>query len=217
MKKVYDPQLISAAIDASKHREMLRSINAELFLAEYSPREYVVMPNDPAPMFHVIVSGVLSIIQIQEDGSHFSISHLGSDCFVGESAVLGLEDSGVCAQALTRLTSIAFYIDPWRKELLSDCTFLKEIAIASTYKLRMTALHNFSGASLQQRVLDYIRRSSVDGRLKGVEMTAFHLHCSARHLQRVLDGLVNDGVLIKTGKGTYDLAQDFKESSEAVM
>ena len=210
MKKVYDPKLVSAAIEASKHREMLRSVNAELFLTEYSPREYVVMLPDPSPMFQVVVSGVLSIIQIQEDGSHYSVSHLGNDCFVGESFILGIEDSGMCTQALTKLTCIAFYIDPVRTQLLSNCVFLREIAIASAYKARMIAVHNFSGTSLQQRLLDYIRRSDEGGRLKGVEKTAFHLHCSARHLQRVLDELVRNGTMVKIGKGTYMLTPDQK-------
>ncbi len=210
MKKVYDPELVAAAINASKHREMLRSVNAEIFLAEYNPREYVVMLPEPSPMFQIIISGELSIIQIQEDGSHYSVSHLGNDCFVGESFVLGIEDSGMCAQALTQLTCIAFYIDPVRAQLLSNCVFLREIAIASAYKARMIAVHNFSGTSLQDRLLEYIRRSSNDGRLKGVEKTAFHLHCSARHLQRVLDELVRDGTMAKTGKGAYILTSGQK-------
>ena len=62
MKKVYDPELVAAAINASKHREMLRSVNAEIFLAEYNPREYVVMLPEPSPMFQIIISGELSII-----------------------------------------------------------------------------------------------------------------------------------------------------------
>ena len=60
MKKVYDPELVTAAINASKHREMLRSVNAEIFLAEYNPREYVVMLPEPSPMFQIIISGELS-------------------------------------------------------------------------------------------------------------------------------------------------------------
>ncbi len=42
-------------------------------------------------------------------------------------------------------------------------------------------------------------------RLKGVEKAAFHLHCSPRQLQRILNDLVRDGVARKTGKGAYEL------------
>ncbi len=44
-----------------------------------------------------------------------------------------------------------------------------------------------------------------DGTLKGIERAAFHLHCSARQLQRILNEREAAGAVKRLGKGTYRL------------
>ncbi len=51
-------------------------------------------------------------------------------------------------------------------------------------------------ASLTERVMSYMKYKCDNETLKGIEQAAFHLHCSARQLQRILNqseaaGLVN--------------------------
>ena len=58
--------------------------------------------------------------------------------------------------------------------------------------------------SLKQRVLVYMKYK-CKGELRGLQQAAFHLNCSARQLQRILNQHEADGVVTKTGKGTYKL------------
>ncbi len=44
-----------------------------------------------------------------------------------------------------------------------------------------------------------------DQKLTGIEKTAFRLHCSARQLQRILSSYEEDGLVVKIGKGAYQL------------
>ena len=44
-----------------------------------------------------------------------------------------------------------------------------------------------------------------DETLKGIEQASFHLHCSARQLQRILNQSETAGLVKKLGKGTYKL------------
>ena len=54
----------------------------------------------------------------------------------------------------------------------------------------------------------------ADGLMKGVEQTAFHLHCSTRQLQRILNQYESAGLISKIGKGTYRLNSSKKEEWE---
>lgn len=60
-------------------------------------------------------------------------------------------------------------------------------------------------ASLRQRVLVYMKYK-CKGELKGLQQAAFHLNCSTRQLQRILNQHEADGIVVKTGKGAYKLA-----------
>ena len=60
-------------------------------------------------------------------------------------------------------------------------------------------------ASLTERVMSYMKYKCEDGTLKGIERAAFHLHCSARQLQRILNEREAAGAVKRLGKGTYRL------------
>ena len=62
-------------------------------------------------------------------------------------------------------------------------------------------------ASLTERLFSYMRYKCADETLRGIEQAAFHLHCSARHLQRILNQNESAGLVKKLGKGTYKLIQ----------
>ena len=62
-------------------------------------------------------------------------------------------------------------------------------------------------ATLAERVTSNMKYKCADGTLKGIEQAAFQLHCSARHLQRILNRCEAAGLVRRLGKGTYRLAQ----------
>ena len=63
-------------------------------------------------------------------------------------------------------------------------------------------------ASLTERVLSYMKYKCSDGTLKGIGQAAFHLHCSTRQLQRILNQSETAGLVKKIGKGTYQLTEN---------
>lgn len=68
----------------------------------------------------------------------------------------------------------------------------------------ITALDAAPG-SLTDRVLSYMRLKCQGGVLRGLEREAFHLHCSARQLQRIVNQLAAEGKVVRIGKGAYRL------------
>ena len=59
--------------------------------------------------------------------------------------------------------------------------------------------------SLKQRVLTYMKYKCGNGELRGLQQAAFHLNCSARQLQRILNQYEAEGKVEKIGKGAYRL------------
>ena len=51
----------------------------------------------------------------------------------------------------------------------------------------------------------YMRCKCSVNEVKGVQQAAFHLNCSSRQLQRILNQYADSGIVTKIGKGSYRL------------
>ena len=111
----------------------------------------------------------------------------------------------VFAEVTQKLTCIAFSKGRYRDVLLKDSEFLFILAKSLTNIIDKITMQNASLPSLQERAYSYMLYKCEDQRLKGVEKAAFHLHCSPRQLQRILNSFVKNGTARKIGKGTYEL------------
>ena len=83
--------------------------------------------------------------------------------------------------------------------------FLELICKSLSAKMGAMMTMEAAPASLTERVLSYMKYKCADQTLKGIEQAAFHLHCSARQLQRILNQSEAAGFVEKAGKGTYKL------------
>ena len=111
----------------------------------------------------------------------------------------------VFAEVTQKLTCIAFSTGRYRDVLLKDSEFLFILAKSLTNIIDKITMQNASLPSLQERAYSYMLYKCEDQRLKDVEKAAFHLHCSPRQLQRILNSFVKNGTARKIGKGTYEL------------
>ena len=114
----------------------------------------------------------------------------------------------IYAEAAERLTCIVCSIEKHREALLSNSRFLALICNSLSAKIGTMAAIDAAPASLTERVISYMKYKCHDQTLKGIEQAAFHLHCSARQLQRILNRSEAAGFVIKLGKGTYKLVED---------
>ncbi len=115
------------------------------------------------------------------------------------------KSNGIYAQASENVTCISFSIGKYKQKLLSNNKFLELICISLSAKIGAITAMDAALASLTERVMSYMKYKCADGTLKGIEKAAFHLHCSARQLQRILNQSESAGLVKKLGKGTYKL------------
>lgn len=205
MRKSYDQALIEACLRQTKYEAAMRSLQKNLFVVQYQKGEFATSPLQSENLFQIVVQGSLNIYFIRDDGSVHSLSNGGENYLLGEMEVFSPQINNVYAEAVEDLTCLAVSIEKNREELLGNCLFLQLICESLTEKMQSITTIDAAPVSLKQRVLTYMKYKCGNGELRGLQQAAFHLNCSARQLQRILNQYEAEGKVEKIGKGAYRL------------
>lgn len=205
MERIYDKKKIADWILKSKYQAVLDSLELEFYLIKYEKGEFVSSPFQNEILFQIVEQGSINIYFIRDDGTRYSLSNETSDYFLGDMDIFYPKSNNIYAQAAENLTCIAFSIEKYRAVLLSNHKFLEMICYSLSAKIGAITTIEAAPASLTERVMSYMKYKCEAGTLKGIEQAAFHLHCSARQLQRILNQSEKAGLVKKLGKGTYQL------------
>lgn len=205
MKKIFDKDKIESYIQTSKYRDVLSELDVEFCLLQYEKGELVASPFENELLFKIAEQGLIDVYFIRDDGSRYSLSNGKNDHFLGDMDLFYPRNNNIFAQAAEDLTCISFSIEKSREYLLADNQFLRLMCSSLSAKIIAITTIEAEPASLKDRVISYIKYNCEAETLKGIEQSAFHLHCSARQLQRILNQCECEGVVLKTGKGTYRL------------
>ena len=205
MKKFFDPDTIRAYLTKSRYRSVLENLQIDLFLMQYEKGELVTAPFQEETLFQIVVQGSLNIYFIRDDGARYSLSSGEMDYILGDTEVFYPQSDSVYTEAAEPLTCLTFSIDRHRDILLDSTGFLRMAGGSLSAKIKAIAAMDAAPSSLTERVLSYMKYKCEDGVLRGLEQEAFHLHCSSRQLQRILNQCEQEGMIEKIGKGTYRL------------
>ncbi len=165
----------------------------------------VISPFQNELLFQIVEHGSINIYFIRDDGTRYSLSNGTTDYFLGDMEIFYPKSNNIYAEAAETLTCISFSIEKNREILLSNNKFLELICNSLSAKIGTMTAIDAAPASLTERVISYMRYKCEHETLKGIEQAAFHLHCSARQLQRILNQSEAAGLVRKLGKGTYRL------------
>ncbi len=204
MKKYYDKALIATYLQQTKYESIMSGLLEHLFVADYKKSEFVTMPLQQIHLFQIIVQGTVSIYFIRDDGSVYSLAYGRKNDLLGEMEIFQHQPGNVYAEANDDVICLALSIESSKNVLLENCRFLQLVCESLTQKMESITTLDAAPASLKQRVLIYMKYK-CKGELKGLQQAAFHLNCSARQLQRILNQHEAEGIVVKTGKGAYKL------------
>lgn len=205
MERIYDKEKIEFCIAKSKYHTVLHSLDIDFCLTEYEKGELVSSPFQKELLFQIVEQGSINIYFIRDDGTRYSLSNGTEDYFLGDMDIFYPKNNNIYAEAAERLTCISFSIEKNRETLLANNKFLELICSSLSAKIGTMTAIDAAPASLTERVMSYMKYKCSDGTLKGIEQAAFHIHCSARQLQRILNQSETAGLVKKLGKGTYKL------------
>lgn len=204
MKKIYDKVLMETYLKQTKYESIMSGLQEHLFIAQYEKNEFVTMPLQQMHLFQIIIQGTVNIYFIRDDGTVYSLASGMENDLLGEMEIFPHQPSNVYAEANSEVICLALSIEACRGAMLENYRFLQLICESLTQKMESITTLDAAPTSLKQRVLVYMKYK-CKGELKGLQQAAFHLNCSARQLQRILNQHEADGVVTKTGKGTYKL------------
>lgn len=205
MKRIYDKEKIAVCLGKSKYHAVFDSLDIDFYLVKYEKGELVSSPFQKESFFQIVEQGFVDIYVIRDDGTRYSLSNGTRDYLLGDMDIFYPQSGNIYAEAAECVTCIAFSIEGNREKLLSNSRFLEMICISLSAKIGAMTTIDAAPASLTERVMSYMKYKCNDGTLKGIEQAAFHLHCSARQLQRILNQSEAAGFVKKLGKGTYKL------------
>lgn len=205
MKKFYDKTLIETYLKQTKYESIMSGLQKHLFIVNYEKSEFVTMPLQQVHLFQIIIQGTVSIYFIRDDGSVYSLATGGENDLLGEMEIFQHQPNNVYAQANDNVICLALSIETSKDALLENCRFLQLVCESLTQKMESVTTLDAAPTSLKQRVLIYMKYKCSKGELKGLQQAAFHLNCSDRQLQRILNQHEADGIVTKTGKGAYKL------------
>lgn len=206
MKKFYDKDLVETYLKQTKYESIMRGLKEHLFVVKYEKSEFVTMPSQQVHLFQIIIQGTVSIYFIRGDGSMYSLATGRENDLLGEMEIFQHQPNNVYAEANDDVICLALSIEAGKDALLEDCKFLQLVCESLTQKMESMTTLDAAPASLKQRVLIYMKYNCSKCELKGLQQAAFHLNCSDRQLQRILNQHEADGLVTKTGKGAYKLA-----------
>ena len=205
MEKIFDREKIASCIAKSRYHAVLDSLALDFYLIKYEKGELVISPFQNELLFQIVEHGSINIYFIRDDGTRYSLSNGTTDYFLGDMDIFYPKSNNIYAEAAENLTCISFSIEKNREILLSNNKFLELICNSLSAKIGTMTAIDAAPASLTERVISYMRYKCKHETLKGIEQAAFHLHCSARQLQRILNQSEAAGLVRKLGKGTYRL------------
>ncbi len=205
MEKIYDKKIMEALVAKSKYHDVLDSLGIDFYLIKYEKGELVSSPFQDEVLFQIVEQGSIDIYFIRDEGTCYSLSKGTTNYFLGDMDIFYPRSNNIYAEAAEKLTCISFSIEKNREALLSNNRFLKLICNSLSYKIGTMTVMDAAPASLTERVMSYMKYKCKNETLKGIEKSAFHLHCSARQLQRIWNQSEAAGWVKKLGKGTYQL------------
>lgn len=208
MRRIMDEKKVVALLESSPYRSLLEELDIPLFLAVYEAGEMISAPWKQQILFQIVCKGEISIYYVRDDGSKYSLAEGRKAYCLGEMALFGTEDATVFAQAVTDVICLAFSIAENEDKLLNCNPFLRLVCRNAAEKLSAAMMRDAVSSSLSERVWNYMQFKCENGILKGLEKTAFQLHCSERQLQRIMNGFEANDMVKKIGKGTYQITRD---------
>ena len=195
MKRFYDKALIETCLKQTNYESIMNGLQEYLFVVKYEKNEFVTMPLQQEHLFQIIIQGAVSIYFIRDDGSAYSLTTSRENELLGEMELFQHQTSNVYAEAKDEVICLALSIEASKDALLKNCRFLQLVCESLTKKMESVTTLDAAPAGLKQRVLIYMKYKCSNGELKGLQQAAFHLNCSSRQLQRILNQYKADGTV----------------------
>lgn len=110
-------------------------------------------------------------------------------------------------EAAEKVICLAIPFQENKSMLENDPIFLRFVLTQLAEKLSLSSQLDAITQTLEEKLLFYLSNVEPNHEISSVSQTLQVLHCSRRQLQRVLKSLCDNNILIKRGRGCYELKE----------
>ncbi|MEN2766907.1 transcriptional regulator YeiL [Ornithinibacillus xuwenensis] len=173
---------------------------------EYERDDWIIQEDTRPDYLFYVIEGKAKIYITHQNGKVSLINFINENEYIGEMELLHDVYYTKGIQASTKTICFALPIYYYRKRLLEDAKFLRELTkFLSLKATTMAAKYTQSQAfPLENRLADFILQTSDEGVYKEKHVTVCdYLGVSYRHLLHVLTQFCERGYLHKEGRNYY--------------
>lgn len=196
---------VSAALPAALPSALLKHLVSQSLpcsLVTWEKGELLTRMEEKNACLSFVLSGTIRIFGLDQEGTDYSVVSASDNIILGGIEFLLGCPSPYYTEALDEVQAICFPLAYWKETFEQDAAFLLELARhTARTQLRQSQL-DIEPGSLAGRLLHYLQ---LVQRPVMVQELLANLHCSRRHLQRVLKEQCLAGTLVRLKQGCYAL------------
>ena len=208
MKKVKDMKKLNEYLDQYHIRDCFSDPDLPFELYSFEKGEFLNNELDPFLYFSFVVSGTIRILHIREDGSVYEIASGRGPFSLGDMEFGSGEMSPYLVEVIRKTFCISLPLEKCRTKLENDPAFLRYLLRTIAEKMMAVTASLAMPKTLSEKVIHYMQYECPNQTLVGVERASYSLSCSKRQLLRILKQLCEEGIVEKTGRGTYHLLKN---------
>ena len=210
MQEIQSREKLEFYLEKHHIRELFDTPNLPFRLYRYEVGEMMNILRPTREYLKFIVEGSFDLYAVRADGDRHMVRRCEGFTFLGDLEFCG-KTAGMRYQEVTRTVyTIELPLEALRPTLQRDVRFLNFLLDTMSTKFAGTSMDLVDFSDLRERLLYYIRYECPDQTITSVSQTAFRLNYSLRQTQRVLQELTREGLLLRKGKGHYELVENDK-------
>ena len=207
MEIINKPELLQYFINQYHITDFFTTSNLRFLLFHYQQGEKIINQMEKTIYLQFITYGTISVYALHADGHQYILANSKNFTILGDVEFVTHRSSPFFVEAVDDVYTIALPLRDYEAQLQNDLLFLHTLLASLAQKIDTTSKEQAHSMSLEQKLIYHLQHISQYNTINHVEETAKILHCSRRQLQRILKKLINENVLIKSGKGNYQLLQ----------
>lgn len=206
MKEIKDKSQLEHYMNKYSFDEMFDTPNLPFKLYCYEIGEIMNQSHPQEEYIKFLVEGTVASDEVDIDGSINRLFEETAFAFWGEVELYGYSFSNHFHEVVETAYCIELPLIPYRDILLNDKCFLQYLTKRMSNTI-YTATHmmSYMKYSIEDRLIYHMKYVCSNHSFSGMELTAKRLQCSRRQLQRVVNTLMKEGRIQKTGWGEYTL------------
>lgn len=173
-------------------------------LHRFEANEFILREGQTPDYLYFVTEGQAKVYLTHSNGKVSLVNFLNASCFIGEMELLNAQREAIGVQAMITVTCIALPMQKFRRILLKDPVFLRELCIYLSKKATSnsrTYTHNMA-YPLENRLARFIQLTAHKGIYSEKHTEAAeYLAVTYRHLLYVMADFVKKGILQKTASG----------------